>query len=84
MNPLTISVTINNKGVKFKLFPMSLLNGLETFDLSTNPYWCTCDQKWFLDTIRLTNLANKLIQTIQQTHGERCFVYYMNGISSNI
>lgn len=41
-------------------FPMSLLNGLETFDLSTNPYWCTCDQKWFLDTIRLTNLTKKM------------------------
>lgn len=41
-------------------FPMSLLNGLETFDLSTNPYWCTCDQKWFLDTIRSTNLTKKM------------------------
>jgi toll-like receptor 13 len=41
-------------------FPMSLLNGLETLDLSANPYWCTCDQQWFLDTIRLINLTTKL------------------------
>ncbi|XP_076074930.1 toll-like receptor 1 [Mytilus galloprovincialis] len=41
-------------------FPLNLLLSLEKLDLTSNPFWCTCDLMWFLDTIRKTNLSKTL------------------------
>lgn len=41
-------------------FPKLLLNKLITFEISNNPFWCTCDQRWFLDILRSTNIAKKM------------------------
>ncbi|CAG2221168.1 unnamed protein product [Mytilus edulis] len=41
-------------------FPLNLLLSLEKLDLTSNPFWCTCDLMWFLDTIRKTNLSKAL------------------------
>ncbi|XP_052072798.1 toll-like receptor 13 [Mytilus californianus] len=41
-------------------FPRMLLNKLEIFEISNNPFWCTCDQRWFLDMLRSTNITKKI------------------------
>lgn len=41
-------------------FPANFLVSLEQIDLSHNDFWCTCQQKWFVDYIRATNLTKKL------------------------
>ncbi|XP_052073481.1 toll-like receptor 13 [Mytilus californianus] len=41
-------------------FPTMMLNKLETFEISNNPFWCTCDQRWFLDKLRSTNITKKM------------------------
>ncbi|CAC5393363.1 unnamed protein product [Mytilus coruscus] len=43
-----------------KSFPSYLLKSLNVLELSGNQYRCTCEIKWFLDTIRSTNLSIKL------------------------
>ncbi|VDH94787.1 Hypothetical predicted protein [Mytilus galloprovincialis] len=41
-------------------FPTMLLNKIEVFEISNNPFWCTCDQRWFLDMLRSTNITKKI------------------------
>ncbi|CAC5384592.1 unnamed protein product [Mytilus coruscus] len=41
-------------------FPTLLLNKLKTFGISSNPFWCTCDQRWFLGILRSTNITKKM------------------------
>ncbi|VDI72600.1 Hypothetical predicted protein [Mytilus galloprovincialis] len=41
-------------------FPLDVLFSLELLDLSQNPYGCNCDLKWFVDTIRETNMSKRL------------------------
>ncbi|CAG2221169.1 unnamed protein product [Mytilus edulis] len=41
-------------------FPLDVLLSLELLDLSQNPYGCNCDLKWFVDTIRETNMSKRL------------------------
>ncbi|XP_052074201.1 toll-like receptor 13 [Mytilus californianus] len=43
-----------------KSFPSYLLKSLDVLELSGNQFQCTCEIKWFLDTIRSTNLSIKL------------------------
>ncbi|XP_076107473.1 toll-like receptor 1 [Mytilus galloprovincialis] len=43
-----------------KSFPSQLLKSLKVLELSGNQYRCTCEIKWFLDTIRSTNLSSKM------------------------
>ncbi|XP_052069993.1 toll-like receptor 6 [Mytilus californianus] len=42
-------------------FPLNLLLSLEKLDLTSNPFWCTCDLMWFFDTIWKTDLSKTLI-----------------------
>lgn len=41
-------------------FPPNFLLSLKYVDLSHNNFWCTCQQKWFVDYIRSTNLTKIL------------------------
>ncbi|XP_063397335.1 toll-like receptor 13 [Mytilus trossulus] len=41
-------------------FPTMLLNTIEVFEISNNPFWCTCDQRWFLNMLRSTNITKKI------------------------
>ncbi|CAC5393361.1 BRE1 [Mytilus coruscus] len=43
-----------------KSFQSYLLKSLHVLELSGNQFQCTCEIKWFLDTIRSTNLSIKL------------------------
>ncbi|CAC5400566.1 unnamed protein product [Mytilus coruscus] len=53
-------------------FPANLLKSLEVLELSGNQYRCTCEIKWFLDTIRSTNLSTKM----QKKWPSRYICYY--------
>lgn len=37
--------------------PHALWMSLEHVDLSHNGYWCTCEQKWFVDFLRTSNIT---------------------------
>lgn len=41
--------------------PHVLWMSLEHVDLSHNGYWCTCEQKWFVDFLRSTNITRILL-----------------------
>ncbi|VDH94792.1 Hypothetical predicted protein [Mytilus galloprovincialis] len=41
-------------------FPTVLLNKLKKIGISSNPFWCTCDQRRFLDILRSTNITKKM------------------------
>ncbi|CAC5363008.1 unnamed protein product [Mytilus coruscus] len=43
-------------------FPESLLASLKSLDLSYNPFWCICSNKWFVDHLRASNLSSKLVK----------------------
>ncbi|XP_076107474.1 toll-like receptor 6 [Mytilus galloprovincialis] len=43
-----------------KSFPSYLLKSVKVLELSGNQNRCTCEIKWFLDTIRSTNLSIKM------------------------
>ncbi|XP_076076071.1 toll-like receptor 2 [Mytilus galloprovincialis] len=43
-------------------FPESVFASLESLDLSYNPFWCTCNHKWFVDYLRASNLSTKLVK----------------------
>ncbi|CAC5366656.1 unnamed protein product [Mytilus coruscus] len=53
-------------------FPANLLKSLEVLELSGNQYPCTCEIKWFLDTIRSTNFSTKM----QENWPSRYTCYY--------
>ncbi|CAG2251117.1 unnamed protein product [Mytilus edulis] len=53
-------------------FPSNLFKSLEVLELSDNQYRCTCEMKWFLDTIRSTNLSTKM----QKNWPSRYTCYY--------
>lgn len=41
-------------------FQFAKLGSLKMLNLAKNPFWCDCQNKWFVDTIRNSNITKKI------------------------